>query len=130
MDSDSMKCTYKTTLRCRAAAILRSNDGTSIVLVTIIAIIIVCCVVILRTTTSALWASADRQYYQDQAYMRATSLGQAIDELHKNGEFPLTPGTQTIDGNTVTVTGTGPYTVTVTSKVGNAEYQYTATYSG
>ena len=125
-----MRRVNETSLGRRTADILRSNDGTSIVLVTIIAIIIIASVIILRITTSALWASADKQYYQDQAYMRATSLGQSIDSLIKSHDFTLTPGTTTIDGNTVEVTGTGPYTVTVTSKVGNAEYQYTATYPG
>ena len=100
-------------------------------LVTIIAIIIITCVIILRVTTSTLWASADRQYYQDQAYMRATSLGQSIDALIKTNNYTLTPGTTYIDGNKVEITqnaSTGKYTVTVTSSVGNVEYQYTAVY--
>ena len=58
---------------------LRGNEGSSIVLVTIIAIIIVTGIIILRVTTSSLWASADKQYNQDQAYIAATSLGEAID---------------------------------------------------
>ena len=121
----------RTTIASDIKRILNSNDGTSIVLVTIIAIIIITCVIILRVTTSTLWASADRQYYQDQAYMRATSLGQSIDALIKTNNYTLTPGTTYIDGNKVEITqnaATGKYTVTVTSSVGNVEYQYTAVY--
>ena len=121
----------RTTIASDIKRILNSNDGTSIVLVTIIAIIIITCVIILRVTTSTLWASADRQYYQDQAYMRATSLGQSIDALIKTNNYTLTPGTTYIDGNKVEITqnaSTGKYTVTVTSSVGNVEYQYTAVY--
>ena len=53
------------------------NEGSSIVLVTIIAIIIVTGIIILRVTTSSLWASADKQYNQDQAYMAATDKNEA-----------------------------------------------------
>ena len=63
--------------------------------------------------------------------MRATSLGQSIDALIKTNNYTLTPGTTYIDGNKVEITqnaATGKYTVTVTSSVGNVEYQYTAVY--
>ena len=68
--------------------VLRKNEGSSIVLVTIISIIIVTGVIILRVTTSSLWASADKQYNQDQAYMAATSLGEAVDVILYEGAYP------------------------------------------
>lgn len=144
-----MKNNNKTTIIKRTGDILRSNDGTSIVLVTIIAIIIVACVIILRIATSSLWASADRQYYQDQAYLLATSMGASIDDLVVNGEIDLSeygsstsptisplPAPSGIPNSSVVVdiasstnAMTTGYTVTVTAKVANATYIYTAYYT-
>ena len=72
---------FKTKPDNRFTVILRGNEGASIVLVTIIAILIVTGVIILRTTTSALWASADKQLNQDQAYEMATSMGNSLDGI-------------------------------------------------
>lgn len=107
---------------------LRGNEGSSIVLVTIIAIIIVTGIIILRVTTSSLWASADKQYNQDQAYIAATSLGEAIDGLLNEGVLPPA----SIDGIPVVFTPVDDseeyYTLTITTSYGNARYNYSATY--
>ena len=145
-----MKRTNKTRLVNRSAAILRGNDGASIVLVTIIAILIISGVVILRTATSALWASADKQLNQDQAYEMATSMGNSLDVLivkdHKikldtiapaDGEGILIPQTNiselpdgTIKATVSNNADSGIYTVNVTVNVAQASYTYTAKYTG
>ena len=76
-----MRRISKTSAGRRAAHILKSNDGASIVLVSIIAILVITAVVILRMSTSSLMAGSDKQYRQDQAYMMATSMGASLDNL-------------------------------------------------
>lgn len=120
-----MKCISKTTLGRRASAILSDNEGASLVLVTIIAIIIITGVIVLRITTSALWASADKQYNQDQAYLAATSLGDSIDRLIRSGSSPEDFTSR--EGVKVT-SSEDIYTVEVTATCGNATYVYTAIY--
>ena len=135
----------KTTISKRLRSILHSNEGTSLVLVTIIAIIIITGVVILRVTTSTLWASADKQYYQDRCYVMATSMGDSIDKLIHDGTINLaeyTSETKLIqsgqinassgsgDSTEVVITPSGEgYVVTVTATAGNASYSYSAFYS-
>ena len=143
-----MRLLNKKKISNRAAAILRGNEGASIVLVTIIAILIVTGVIILRVTTSALWASADKQLNQDQAYEMATSMGNSIDVLiitekdikldeisQSNGVIinktdinELPDGT--IEANVTRDSNTGVYTVTVEAHVAHASYVYTAKYTG
>ena len=135
-----MRRKKKTSSVCCATDILRNNEGTSLVLVSIIAIIILTGVVILRMTTNALWASADKQYFQDQAYESATSLGESLNSLIVSGQIPLNEynydsrNTATLidglpRGCSATVTkAIDVYTVIVVSEVGNAEYEYRATY--
>ena len=132
----------KTSLCRRTADILRSNDGTSIVLVTIIAIIIIASVIILRITTSSLWASAGRQYNQDQAYEMANSMGASIDYLISDGTISLrdyTAETTVIDSKPTYISnarvvvkimpsGDG-FVVEVTATVADASYVYSAFYS-
>ena len=146
-----MKRTYKTRLGNRSAAILRCNDGASLVLVTIIAILIITGVIILRTTTSALWASADKQLNQDQAYEMATSLGNSLDEIIiKNKSIDLAtissnggeiiPVTSVAELPDATVSASVKplsseannriYIVTVQAKVATATYEFSAQYSG
>lgn len=84
-----MKRRSKTAVFRRINDILQSDKGTSIVLVTIIAILIVSGVVILRITTSSLWASADKQYNQDKAYVMASSIGDSIDALIRDNKLNL-----------------------------------------
>jgi hypothetical protein len=139
-----MKRYDKKSLMKRTCGILRSNEGTSLVLVSIIAIIIVAGVVILHVTTSSLWASADLQRYQDQAYVLATSMGDSIDDLVDAGKMDLSSyaanHTVITDDNlsaqtvvvTVSQNSSGNYEVTVTATAGNgmATYIYKATYRG
>ena len=108
--------------------ILGGNDGASIVMVSIIAVIIVTGVIVLRITTSSLWASADKQYYQDQAYMAATSLGEAIDGLLSEGYEPPTE----VDGLPISFSQVAEdsdyYILEVTASYGGASYTYSANY--
>lgn len=141
-----MKCINKTSCIKRAVGILRDNEGTSLVLVTIIAIIILTGIVILRVATSSLWASADKQLNQDQAYQAATSFGESIDKLIDSGDFKLdtyttaTPvsiastsipqlGNATLEAFATGNPSNGDVTITVTAKVADAEYVYTAVYT-
>ena len=107
---------------------LRGNEGTSIVFVSIIAVIVVTGIIILRVTTSSLWASADKQYNQDQAYMAATTLGEAIDDgLLSKGYTPPSE----IDGipvNFTQIDDTDYYILEITVSYGNASYTYSANY--
>ena len=125
----------------RLKHLLHKNDGTSLVLVTIIAIIIVTGIVILRVTTSSLWASADKQIYQDQAYMMAVSLGDSIDKEIQSGNlsfsqingFDDTAHVNSIIPNsgvkvTVSELSNGYTIVTVSSHVAEANYDYVLTY--
>lgn len=139
-----MRRINKTSAAGRTAAILRGNDGTSIVLVTIIAILVITAVVILRMVTSSLLASSDKQYNQDQAYMLATSMGTTIDNLIREKVIDLTTysdpsGTVILDNHpsklpnahvivTVVPSGSG-YIVNIEAKVARATYIYSAYYS-
>lgn len=142
-----MKCTHKTSLNRRIAAIIRGNKGASIVLVTIIAILVITAVIILRSTTGALWATADKQVNYDQAYEMATSLGDSLDILIVkekkinlsdiyNSNGIIVPETQAADLTnssviaTVSMDSDGAYVVTVESHVASASYIYTAKYRG
>lgn len=146
-----MNRTLKTEPSNRFTAQLRDNEGASIVLVTIIAILIITAVVILRTTTSALWASADKQLNQDQAYEMATSLGNSLDELIVNnksvaladiaaGNGVIIPETAVSDLANASVSASVKplndednnrvYIVTVEAKVADATHEFSAQYSG
>ncbi|MCR5047874.1 MAG: hypothetical protein K6A37_02805 [Saccharofermentans sp.] len=135
-----MRRISKTSAGLRAAHILKSNDGASIVLVSIIAIIIITGVIILRITTSSLWASADKQYMQDRAYVMATTMGDSIDSLIRDGTINLTSYTSSTTINpsgsrndpieaTIAPEGDNAYRVTVRAASGNAEYVYSALYT-
>ena len=138
-----MRRISKTSAGRRAAYILKSNDGTSIVLVTIIAILVITAVVILRMSTSSLLAGSDKQYRQDQAYMLATSMGNSLDNLIVTKTIRLTDytnpnGTVLITDTpslpkssvtaTVTPSGVG-YVLQVEAKVAGETYIYSAYYS-
>ena len=144
-----MKRSNKTTYLKRTLSILRDNEGASLVLVAIIGIIIITGMVILRVAVSTLWASADKQLNQDQAYQAATSFGDSLDKVITDKKLSLTPytaytnpetiiGPETIPGlskATLTVqaqgsgTADGDVMILVTAKVGNSEYVYTAVYT-
>ncbi len=136
-----MKRKEKTSLIRRTSRILNDNEGASLVLVSIISIIIVVSVVILRTTTSSLWASADKIYLQDKAYVMAVSMGDSIDALIHDGTIALTDITEP---TAVVPSGSLPdpievlispeeegegYFVTVRATGGNSEYIYSAYYT-
>ena len=138
-----MRRISKTSAGRRAAYILKSNDGTSIVLVTIIAILVITAVVILRMSTSSLLAGSDKQYRQDQAYMLATSMGNSLDNLIVTKTIRLTDytnpnGTVLITDTpslpkssvtaTVTPSGVG-YVLEVEATVAGETYIYSAYYS-
>ena len=124
----------------RTARILGSNEGASLVLVSILAIIVLTAVITLRVTTTTFMASANRQLNQDQAYELAASLGASIDVLINDGDldpadiigtfysedkFENMPKASVeakmTDGEKVR-------TLTVTAKVGKAQYTYTKEY--
>ncbi|MBP3809218.1 MAG: hypothetical protein ILA15_00680 [Clostridiales bacterium] len=139
-----MRRISKTSAGLRAAHILKSNDGASIVLVSIIAILVITAVVILRMSTSSLMAGSDKQYRQDQAYMMATSMGASLDNLivtktirltnytDPNGTVIITDSPTSIPNSSVTATvtpsGVG-YVLQVEAKVAGETYIYSAYYS-
>jgi hypothetical protein len=135
------KC--KKALSTRTTDILRSNEGASIVLVTIISVIVVASIIILSINVNTLVTSADRQYFRDQAYEAATSMGSAIDGLVNENKAPLDdyaeiPELINDTSNNINVTvkveavenATNTYTVIVTATSAGEEYIYTATYFG
>lgn len=140
-----MRRINKTSLTGRTADILQNNEGASLVLVAIIAIIVVTSVVVLSVNVNTLWASAGKQYYQDQTYEAAKSMGASIDKLISNQKLALAnyDGLQMFSDEfeniTVTVRvesrGTDKHAVIVTAKTPDpdnpvAEYVYTAIYAG
>lgn len=138
-----MRCKCKKSLSIRTADILRSNEGASIVLVTIISILVVASVIILSINVNTLISSADKQYFRDQAYESARTMGSSIDDLINENKLNLedhADGTELISDSsnnievTVTVsevtTSANTYTVSITAKAGSEEYVYTATYYG
>ena len=146
-----MKRSIKTEGNNCVTAILRANSGASIILVAIIAILIITGVIILRTTTSALWASADKQLSQDQAYEMATSLGNSLDEIIQqkksldlsnisSGDGVIIPETEVLNLPNATVSAkvkplsdeqtNRVYIVTAEAKVAGSTFSYSAQYSG
>ena len=146
-----MRLVNKKKISNRAAAILRGNEGASIVLVTIIAILIITGVIILRTTSSALWASADKQLNQDQAYEMATSMGNSLDGIIVGNKSLDLSSIAAGDGVIISKTSINGlpnatisasveplskddnnrvYIVTVEANVATASYSYIAQYSG
>ncbi|SCW52525.1 hypothetical protein SAMN02910456_01643 [Ruminococcaceae bacterium YRB3002] len=131
----------RTSLWKRVISKLRDNDGTSLILVTVIAIIIVTGIIILRVTMSSLWASADKQLSQDQAYMMATSMGDSIDELIRSGQLTNLDSVNNLTDNSVkdaipnseisvsvTEQGGGYTVITVHARVAYSEYDYRLVY--
>ena len=142
---------FKTKPDNRFTTLLRDNKGASIVLVTIIAILIITAVIILRTTSSALWASADKQLNQDQAYEMATSMGNSLDGIIVGNKSLDLSSIAAGDGVIISKTSINGlpnatisasveplskddnnrvYIVTVEANVATASYSYIAQYSG
>ncbi len=76
----------------RIRGILKSNKGSSLILVAALTVVIIGLAVSLRILSGIIMASANQQLNQDQAYELATSLGNALEERIVNGE------TQTVTG--------------------------------
>ena len=131
----------------RTASILGNNDGASMVLVAILAIVVLTAVVVLRVTTTTFMASSNRQLNQDQAYELAASLGASIDKLIEKDKYSIADApvdepiynqsnfTDLPDASVVanvTDIKSGGVVVgkllTVTAKVGKAQYVYTKEY--
>ena len=131
----------------RTASILGDNDGASMVLVAILAIVVLTAVVILRVTTTTFMASANRQLNQDQAYELAASLGASIDRLIEKDKYSIAdaPDNTTIYdqknftdlpdasvvANVTDIKNGGDVVgklLTITAKVGKAQYVYTKEY--
>ena len=135
-----MKRQNKTVLYRRAKDILCNNEGASIVLVTIISILVVTSVIILSVSVNTLMASADRQYFQDQAYEAAKSMGSALDSLIAGGNLPLDEYNgqvlvsdedpeNLVKVNAVAKSKNAEYfDVIITAKAADEEYVYTLTY--
>ncbi|MBR3736260.1 MAG: hypothetical protein IKN07_10280, partial [Lachnospiraceae bacterium] len=65
---------------------LKSNKGSSLILVAALTVVIIGVTVSLRIMAGIIMASANQQLNQDQAYELATSLGNALEERIINGE--------------------------------------------
>ncbi|MBR3514775.1 MAG: hypothetical protein IKO10_00345 [Lachnospiraceae bacterium] len=59
---------------------LKSNKGSSLILVAALTVVIIGITVSLRILAGIIMASANQQLNQDQAYELATSLGNALEE--------------------------------------------------
>ena len=127
----------------RTAAILGNNEGASLVLVSVLAILVLMSVIILRLATTTFMASSNRQLNQDQAYELAASLGSSIDALIENGDYDLDTVTSSKDIYTHGTFSGLPNSsltahidvsdqvkkLTITAKVGKAQYVYTKEYA-
>ena len=134
----------------KASEILKSNRGSSLVLVSALTVIIIAITVALRVTAGMIMASANLQLNQDQAYELAYSLGNTLEEKILNPDEAGTVKTQLelVDGTTlvnmsgfdglpnssvlavVSKDSDGRFILTITSKVGKAEYIWKAIYKG
>lgn len=70
----------------RIRGILKSNKGSSLILVAALTVVIIGVTVSLRILAGIIMASANQQLNQDQAYELATSLGNALEARIVNGE--------------------------------------------
>ncbi|MBR1470064.1 MAG: hypothetical protein IJ600_00315 [Lachnospiraceae bacterium] len=128
--------------------IIKSNKGSSIILVAALSVVIIGVTVSLRIMAGIIMASANHQLNQDQAYELAVSLGNRLEEQILNGNeekkalLELRSGEKLVDMSSfegmpdASVTaevaqGTGDrYTLTVHAEVGEAVYNWTGIYQG
>ena len=131
--------------------IIKSNRGSSLVLVSALTVIIIAITVALRVTAGMIMASANMQLNQDQAYELAYSLGNSLEEKILNPDKNVVGSKTQLElvDNTVLVDmsgfdglpgasvkavvkkdSDGRFVLTVTSKVGKADYIWTAIYKG
>ena len=135
---------------------LKSNKGSSLILVAALTVVIIGVTVSLRIMAGIIMASANQQLNQDQAYELATSLGNALEERIINGEaeredpnfvpkkalLELTNNATLVDMSgfdgmpdasvtaKVKLDEAGRYVLTVKSEVGKASYIWTGIYEG
>lgn len=130
--------------------ILKSNRGSSLVLVTVLTVIIIALTVSLRIAAGMIMASANKQLNQDQAYELAVSLGNSLESRIINPDvntgaaagIVLTDGDKLVDMDgfdgmpeakvKAVVNSDGPdrYVLIVTSDVGKAKYIWKGIYKG
>ena len=138
-------------------SILKSNKGSSLILVAALTVVIIGLTVSLRILAGIIMASANQQLNQDQAYELATSLGNALEERIINGEekkeddetyvpkkalLELKNNTTLVDMSgfdgmpdasvtaKVMIDEGGRSVLTVRSKVGKASYIWKGIYQG
>ena len=120
-------------------------------LVSALTVIIIAITVALRVTAGMIMASANMQLNQDQAYELAYSLGNSLEEKILNPDKNVVGSKTQLElvDNTVLVDmsgfdglpgasvkavvkkdSDGRFVLTVTSKVGKADYIWTAIYKG
>ena len=127
---------------------LKSNKGSSLILVAALTVVIIGLTVSLRIMAGIIMASANQQLNQDQAYELATSLGNALEERILNGDdtvktyLPLTDGATLVnesgfdgipDASVIATVSTdnSRFVVTVTSWVGkDTTYETTYIWTG
>ena len=134
----------------QVSRLLKSNRGSSLVLVSALTIIIIALTVSLRIAAEMIMSSANKQLNQDQAYELAVSLGNSLESRIINPDagtgtatgLVLTDGDILVDMSdfngmpnaevtaAVKMEGTDRYVVTVTSKVGKASYIWKGIYKG
>ncbi|MCR5598051.1 MAG: hypothetical protein K6G19_07750 [Lachnospiraceae bacterium] len=133
----------------RISKILKSNNGSSLVLVSALTIIIVALTVSLRIAAGMIMSSANKQLNQDQAYELAVSLGNSLESRILNADtengtptqLPLSDGATLVnmsdfdgmpdaDVKAVVSTDGDRYVLTVTSHVGKASYIWEGIYKG
>ena len=130
--------------------ILKSNRGSSLVLVSVLTVIIIALTVSLRIAAGMIMSSANDQLNQDQAYELAVSPGNSLESRIINPNtntgaaagLELTDGAELVDMTgfdgmpeakvkaVVSKDGADRYVLTVTSNVGKAKYIWTGIYKG
>ncbi len=130
--------------------VLKSNKGSSLVLISALTVIIIALTVSLRITAGMIMASANNQLNQDQAYELAVSLGNSLESriINPDTDTGAATGLELIDGDSlVSMSGfegmpnamveavvnkedADRYVLTVTSNVGRATYIWKGIYKG
>ena len=130
--------------------VLKSNRGSSLVLISALTVIIIALTVSLRIAAGMIMSSANNQLNQDQAYELAVSLGNSLESriINPDANTGAAAGLELIDGDKlvdmsdfdglpksnvtaeVKKDGTDRYVLTVTSKVGSASYIWKGIYKG
>ncbi len=130
--------------------VLKSNRGSSLVLISALTVVIIALTVSLRIAAGMIMSSANKQLNQDQAYELAVSLGNSLESRIINPDtntgaetgLELTDGATLVDMSgfdgmpdakvkaVVSADGADKYILTVTSNVGKAKYIWTGIYKG